>query len=92
MTFAELSVPKKVLHGNHNTVTFRNYNHFDDCEFINDGKSNDLLNGNCKEVKLNEWKDAFLHISNSHAPTKNRPVEGEIQYLHYTRYYKNYVW
>ena len=70
MTFTELSEPKKVLHGNHNTVTFRNYNHFDDCEFINDVKSNDLLNGNCKEVKWNEWKDAFLHISNAHAPTK----------------------
>ena len=70
MTFTELSVPKKVLRGNHNTVTFRNYNHFDDCEFINDVKSNDLLNGNCKEVKWNEWKDEFLHISNSHAPTK----------------------
>ena len=69
-TFTELSVPKKVLHGYHNTVTFRNYNHFDDCEFINDVKSNDLLNGNCKEVKWNEWKDAFLHICNAHAPTK----------------------
>ena len=33
-------------------------------------KSDDLLNGNCKEVKWNEWKDAFLHISNPHAPTK----------------------
>ena len=36
MTFTELSVPMKVLQGNHNTVTFRNYNHFDDCEFIHD--------------------------------------------------------
>ena len=70
MTLTELSVPKKVLQGNHNTVTFRNYNNFDYCEFINDVKSNDLLNGNCKEVKWNEWKDAFLHISNAHAPTK----------------------
>ena len=70
MTSTELAVPKKVLHGNHDTVTFRNYNHFDDCEFINVMKSNDLLNGNCKEVKWNEWKDAFLHISNAHAPTK----------------------
>ena len=33
-------------------------------------KSNDLLNGNCKEVKWKEWKDAFLHISNAHAPLK----------------------
>ena len=70
MTSTELAVPKKVLHDNHNTVTFRNYNHFDDCEFINVMKCNDLLNGNCKEVKWNEWKDAFLHISNAHAPTK----------------------
>ena len=70
MTFTELSVPKDVLQGNHNTATCRNYNHFDDCEFINDVKFNDLLNGNCKEVKWNEWKDAFLHISNAHAPTK----------------------
>ena len=70
MTFTELSVPKKVLQGNYNTVTFQNYNHFGDCEFINDVKSNDLLNGNCKEVKWNEWKYAFLHVSNPHAPTK----------------------
>ena len=70
MTFIELSVPNKVLQGSHNTVTFRNYCHFDDCEFINDVKSNDLFNGNCKEVKWKEWKDAILHIFNAHAPTK----------------------
>ena len=70
MTFTELSVPKKVPQGNHNTVTVRNHNNLDDCEFINHVKSNDLLDGNCKEVKWYEWKDAFLHISNAHTPTK----------------------
>ena len=62
MIFTELSVPKKVSQDKHNTVTFRNYSRFDDCEFIDDIKSNDLLNGNCKDVKWSEWKNAFLHV------------------------------
>ena len=70
MIFTELSVPKKVLQDNHNTVTFRNYSRFDDCEFIDDIKSNDLLNGNCKDIKCSEWKNAFMHVSNGHAPIK----------------------
>ena len=86
MKFTELSVPKKVLQGNHNTVTFRNYTHFDDCEFINDVKSNDLLNGNYKGVK---WISTQFQCKCSY---KNRPVESEIQYLDYTTYCKNDIW
>ena len=60
MIFIELSVPKKVLQDNHNTVTFQNYSRYDDHEFIEGMKSNDLLNGNCKDVKWGNWKKRFL--------------------------------
>ena len=70
MIFTELSVTEKALQDNHNTVTFRNYSRFDECEFIDDIKSNDLLSGNCKDVKCSEWKNAFLQVSNVHAPIK----------------------
>ena len=70
MIFTEFSVPKKVSQDKHNTVTFRNYSRFDDREFIDDIKSNDLLNGNCKDVKWSEWENAFLHVSTKHAPIK----------------------
>ena len=70
MLSIELSVPKKALQDNHNTVTFRNYSRFDDCEFIDGIKSNDLLSGNCKDVNWSEWKNACLHVSYVHAPIK----------------------
>ena len=70
MIFTELSGPKKVSQDKPNTVTFWNYSRFDDCEFIDDIKSNDLLNGNCIGVKWSEWKNAFLHVSYMHAPIK----------------------
>ena len=41
-TFEELSLPKKTSRDLHNTVTFRNYSHFEESEFINDIQSNDF--------------------------------------------------
>ena len=88
MIFTELSVQKKVSQDKHKTVTFRNYSHFDDCEFIDDIKSNDLLNRNCKDVKWSEWKNAFLHVSNMLAPIKTTRLKSKIQHLDYMGYCK----
>ena len=41
--FTELFLLKKTHHDIHNTVTFRNYSHFEESEFINDVQSNDLF-------------------------------------------------
>ena len=70
MTFTELSLPKKTSQDLQNTVTFRNYGHFDESEFVNDIQSNDLLNGRHGEIKWEDWKNAFLSLSNKHAPIK----------------------
>ena len=70
MTFTELSLPKKIPLDFHNTVAFRNYSHFEECEFINDIQSNDFLNGCCGEVRWGDWKYAFLTVSDKHAPIK----------------------
>ena len=70
MTFTELYLPKKTSQDLHNTVTFRNYGHFDESEFVNDIQSNDLLNGHHGEIKWEDWKNAFLSLSNKHAPIK----------------------
>ena len=70
LTFTELSLPKKTSQDLHNTVTFRNYGHFDESEFVNDIQSNDLLNGRHREIKWEDWKNAFLSLSNKHAPIK----------------------
>ena len=62
MIFTELFVPKKVSQDKHNTVTFRNYSRFDDCEISGDIKSNDLLNGNCKDVNGVNRKALFTRF------------------------------
>ena len=54
MKFSELPLPKKMSQDLHNTVTFRNYGHFDETEFVNDIQSNDLSNGRHGEMK---WED-----------------------------------
>ena len=41
--FTELFLLKKTPHDIHNTVTFRNYSHFEESEFINDVQSNDFF-------------------------------------------------
>ena len=69
MTFTELSLPKKTSQDLHNTVTFQNYGHFDESEFVNDIQSNDLLNWRHGEI-WEDWKNAFLSLSNKHAPIK----------------------
>ena len=70
LTFTGLFLQKKTPHDIHNTVTFRNYSHFEEAEFINDIQSNDLLNGRRREVNWDDWKSAFLCVSDKHAPIK----------------------
>ena len=68
----EIEIPKQ---------TFRNYSHFEEAEFINDIQSNDLLNGRRREVNWDDWKSAFLCVSDKHAPIKTYRLKGEIKSL-----------
>ena len=70
ITFTELTLPKKTSQDLHNTVTFRNYGHCDESEFVNNTQSNDLLNGRHGETIGEDWKNVFLSLSNKLAPTK----------------------
>ena len=65
--FTELFLLKETPHDIHNTITFRNYSHFEENEFINDVQSNDLLNGRFREVNWDDWDDQIvLHFHSYH--------------------------
>ena len=93
LTFTELFLLKKAPHDIHNTATFRNYSHFEEAEFINDIRSDDFLNGRRREVNWNDWKSAFLCVSDKYATIKtsrlkgksNRWMTSDIVKLMYTR-------
>ena len=59
-------------------VNYRAYKNFNESNFKNDLK-NTLQNCNQETLQYNEFKDIFMSVLNTHAPTKQRVMRGNHQ-------------
>ena len=71
LIYTELNVPKSAPDQIHNLVRYRDYKDFSISDFIQDVKSNTILNATAtNEISWDAWKSKFQELSDKHAPTK----------------------